>query len=206
MATDLAGNSTLCSFEVLVNTPPVGEDDTVDFLEEDDEIEIDVLDNDWDPDGDDIFLCGEAWAEVGQVEIENGLLIYAPFEGWCGTDTITYVLCDEFNASDTAQVEVQVECFIDLIIPEGISPNGDGVNDVFEIIGLEDYPGNTLTIYNRWGYKIFEAENYKNDWDGKACQGVRLGNGLLPTGTYFFVLQLGDATIKPVKGFIYLNH
>lgn len=206
MATDLAGNSTLCSFEVLINTPPVGEDDTVDFLEEDDEIEIDVLDNDWDPDGDDIFLCGEAWAEVGQVEIENGLLIYAPFEGWCGTDTITYVLCDEFNASDTAQVVVQVECFIDLIIPEGMSPNGDGVNDVFEIIGLEDYPGNTLTIYNRWGYKIFEAENYKNDWDGKACQGVRLGNGLLPTGTYFFVLQLGDATIKPVKGFIYLNH
>ncbi|MDP4586836.1 MAG: gliding motility-associated C-terminal domain-containing protein, partial [Flavobacteriales bacterium] len=123
----------------------------------------------------------------------------------CGTDTITYIACDPFNACDSAIIVVQVECFIDLIIPQAISPNGDGINDVFEIIGLEDYPGNRLSVYNRWGRLVFEQDEYDNSFDGHSQDALTLGNGLLPEGTYFFVLDLGGAGIKPVKGYIYIN-
>jgi gliding motility-associated-like protein len=205
VAYDLAGNADTCSFEVLINTPPIGEDDVADFLEEDDEIEIDPLDNDWDPDGDDIHL-GDAWADNGEVEILDDMIIYTAPEDWCGTDTVTYVVCDIYNACDTAQIVIQVECFIDLIIPQGFSPNGDGVNDAFEILGLEDYPDNKLSIFNRWGHQVFEAENYQNDWNGTAQEKMKLGRGYLPKGTYFFVLDLGVNQMKVVKGYIYLNY
>ncbi|MEO0405228.1 MAG: gliding motility-associated C-terminal domain-containing protein [Bacteroidota bacterium] len=171
---DEAGNVVSCSFEVLINTPPVGVDDEADFLEEDEDITIDVLDNDYDLDGDDIHIS-EADANNGSADIINGEIVYEPYTGWCGTDTITYVVCDEYMACDTALVIVQVECFIDLIIPEGISPNGDGENDTFEILGLEDYPNNRLTIFNRYGHKVYEAVNYESDWDGRSRSALTQG-------------------------------
>ncbi|MGB1031294.1 MAG: HYR domain-containing protein, partial [Flavobacteriales bacterium] len=205
MVTDAAGNSVECSFEVLINTPPVGEDDEADFAEEDEEIIIDVLDNDYDIDGDDIHIS-DANADNGEATIVDGEITYSPFTGYCGTDTITYIVCDTYNACDTAIVVVQIECFIDIIIPEGYSPNGDGTNDTFEILGLEDYPGNRLTVYNRWGHKVFEADNYQSDWEGRSQSALTLGGEYLPEGTYFYVLELGNVAIKPIKGYVYLNH
>jgi gliding motility-associated-like protein len=203
-AVDLAGNADTCSFTVLINTPPIGVDDVADHYEEDDEIVIDPISNDIDVDGDDLTLS-DAIAGNGTVEIVNNALIYEPIGDWCGRDTITYVLCDPFMACDTAIIVVDVECFIDLIIPEGFSPNNDGTNDTFQILGLEDYPGNRLSVYNRWGHLVYEAYEYQSDWEGKSQDTMTLGNGLLPEGTYFFVLELGDVPIKPVKGYVYLN-
>ena len=119
-------------------------------------------------------------------------------------DTVTYVVCDEYFASDTAQVLIQVECFIDLIIPEAFSPNGDGTNDTFEILGLEDFPGNELIVFNRWGHQVYKATDYQSDWGGQADVKLTLGNGLLPTGTYFYILKLGEER-RPVKGYVYLK-
>ncbi|MDG1262664.1 MAG: HYR domain-containing protein, partial [Flavobacteriales bacterium] len=203
VATDLAGNTDTCSFTILINTPPVGNDDEAELPEEDEEVVIDPLDNDFDIDGDDIFVS-DADAVNGYAEIVDNLIVYSPIDDWCGTDTITYVVCDEFLACDTAIIVVEVECFIDLIIPEGISPNGDGINDTFEIIGLEDYPDNEIVIFNRWGHKIFEMEDYDNSWGGSSEAALTIGNDILPEGTYFFLLELGGG-LKPVKGYIYLN-
>ena len=92
----------------------------------------------------------------------------------------------------------------DFHIPDGFSPNGDGVNDLFVIRGILHYPGNTFVIYNRWGNKVFEATPYQNTWDGKSSEGLQVGGDQLPVGTYFYVLDLEDGT--PVfKGTIYLN-
>jgi gliding motility-associated-like protein len=205
VATDLAGNTDTCSFEILVNTPPVAVDDFTEYLEEDDVITIDVIENDYDLDGDSIFVTG-AWAEYGTVVLgPNNTLLYEALEGWCGQDTLTYVLSDINLATDTAIVIIDIECFVDLIIPQGISPNGDGVNDYFEIIGLEDYPKNTLSVFNRWGHKVYEQNNYTNEWDGKSQSSLTIGNGLLPKGTYFYVLDVGP-DLKPVKGYVFLNY
>ena len=92
----------------------------------------------------------------------------------------------------------------DLFIPDGFSPNGDEINDLFVIRGILNYPGNTFRIYNRWGNKVFEAKPYQNTWNGKSAFGIRVGGDDLPVGTYFYILNLGDGS-KAFKGTIYLN-
>jgi|GEM_PF-532792 len=98
-----------------------------------------------------------------------------------------------------------VETFpTDFFIPEGFSPNGDGINDFYVIRGLDNYPNNTFTVFNRWGDKVYGASPYTNTWDGKATSGLRVGGDDLPVGTYFYTLDLGDGS-KVFKGSIYLN-
>jgi gliding motility-associated-like protein len=206
LAFDEAGNSVECSFNVLVNSPPIAENDSIYFAEEDSSIGIDILDNDNDPDGDNLFITA-ASANFGTVSIDpNGTLFYDinPAD-WCGTDTISYTICDVFGACDSAIVLVEVECFFDIFVPEGFSPNGDGVNDTFVITGLEDYPDHELGVFNRWGHKVYEAKNYQNDWAGVSDSPLTLGSGVLPKGTYFYVLRL-EPQGKIVKGYIFLNH
>ncbi len=68
----------------------------------------------------------------------------------------------------------------DLTIPNVFTPNGDGINDEFEILNLEHYPNAQIVIFNRHGKRVFEHQDYYNNWwDG----------GNAPDGTYFYVLQ-----------------
>ena len=68
------------------------------------------------------------------------------------------------------------------------SPNGDGINDYLRINCIEDYPNNTLTIFNRLGSEVYSVVNYDNKWDGTWKKGA------LPNGTYFYVLDLADGS------------
>ena len=92
----------------------------------------------------------------------------------------------------------------DFFIPEGFSPNDDGINDLFIIRGIFYFPENSIVIFNRWGNKVYEADPYINTWDGRSIRGLRVGGDELPTGTYFYVLDLGDGS-SIIKGTIYLN-
>jgi gliding motility-associated-like protein/uncharacterized repeat protein (TIGR01451 family) len=92
----------------------------------------------------------------------------------------------------------------DFFIPEGYSPNNDGINDFFVIRGILFYPDNTIVIFNRWGNKVFETSPYQNTWDGKTRMGTTIGEDELPVGTYFYVLDLGNGSTV-IKGTIYLN-
>ncbi len=88
------------------------------------------------------------------------------------SDTITGCI-DFFDKDVTDQ-----NC--DLTIPNVFTPNDDGINDEFEIENLEHYPNARMVIYNRWGEKVFEHNDYYNNWwDGRGA----------PDGTYFYVLQ-----------------
>ena len=89
-------------------------------------------------------------------------------------------------------------------IPEGFSPNGDNVNDYFEIKGLEEYPDNSIIIFNRWGNKVFAAEPYDNNWGGTNSFGVSFGGEDLPEGTYFYLLKL-TTDDEPIKGYVYIT-
>lgn len=76
------------------------------------------------------------------------------------------------GCSDTAILKVEV-IEDDLIFPNVFTPNGDGVNDKFVIENLDTYLESRLVIYNRWGKKIYDKNNYQNDWDGEgAADGV----------------------------------
>jgi gliding motility-associated-like protein len=89
----------------------------------------------------------------------------------------------------TAQDSITLTQPEQLILPNGISPNGDGFNDGLEIIGLGDFAQNKLTVFNRWGNVVYEEENYSNNaqWIGTNESGEEL-----PEGTYFIVLELNE--------------
>ena len=87
----------------------------------------------------------------------------------------------------------------ELSVYNGFSPNGDGVNDVFVVEGLHNYPNNKLEIYNRWGNRVYHSYNYQNDWNGiSKNQGKRL-----PAGVYFYMLTIEENS-RNLKGWVYI--
>jgi gliding motility-associated-like protein len=88
--------------------------------------------------------------------------------GCINSDTVTVFIIPEFNPNN------------------GFTPNGDGVNDVWVIGDLTDYPDIEVNIFNRWGQQLFSSKGYSDPWDGKH-------NGKdLPVGTYYYVIDLND--------------
>lgn len=103
---------------------------------------------------------------------------------------------------------------ISIEIPEAFSPNGDGINDVFEVRNLEvSYPNFRYEIFNRWGEKIYEYThngdpNTEPDWwDGRSNAGKTINsNDLSPSATYYYVIHFNDADREPTKGWVYVNY
>jgi gliding motility-associated-like protein len=92
-----------------------------------------------------------------------------------------------------------------------ITPNGDGTHDVLTIAGLENFPDNTIRIYNRWGVLVYTTNAYNtegNVFDGSSEGRVTVNQERdLPVGTYFYILDYKDATgaTKSLSGYLYLN-
>ena len=86
-----------------------------------------------------------------------------------------------------------------------VSGNNDGVNETFFIDGLRDVFLNfELELYNRWGKLIWTGNNNSPDWDGFATKGFRLDNSKVPTGTYYYILNLNDSGYpEPLVGWLY---
>ncbi|MGV3632399.1 MAG: immunoglobulin domain-containing protein [Bacteroidota bacterium] len=103
------------------------------------------------------------------------------------------------SATDDVTVLVNDCDIVAVSIPEGFSPNGDNINDILVIDGIEGYTDNKFMIFNRWGDEVFEGDSYMNTWDGKGPNGE-----ILPVGVYFYILDLGDGS-GDKKGTIYLN-
>jgi gliding motility-associated-like protein len=94
--------------------------------------------------------------------------------------------------SCTAQLAVDINCIDHLNIPELLTPNDDGYSDNWEIIDLYRlYPHNDVTIINRWGNKVYFKHGYNNEFTGLPNTGDTLNSGYLPSGTYFYVINLG---------------
>ena len=190
-----------------INDPPFAVDDSATVDPGSDIIvPINVLGNDTDPNGDPLTVTN-ADAIHGTVTIgSNGELYYTATNGFCGIDTITYTVCDPEPLCDEALVFVTVLCpdTTGLVIPEGFSPNNDGYGDTWTITGLEKYPLAKVTIFNRWGNEVYGADPYKNDWDGRSINGLTW-DGVLPVGTYWYLLDLGAEGEEVRTGYIYLN-
>lgn len=89
----------------------------------------------------------------------------------------------------------------DIIIPQAISPNDDGLNDTFQIQNLYDvHLNHSLKIYNRHGICIFEGDNNRQ-WAGKSKDG-----DVVPVGTYFYVLRLNNDANDVFTGWVYSNY
>ena len=120
---------------------------------------------------------------------------------------IIYVRLENEICFTTASFQIITEkCEPD--IPEGFSPSGDNINDEFEIYNLLNiYPDFELTIYTRYGNLIYKGHNEDGFWKGISNEGVLFNNSLVPTGIYYYVLQLNDPQYsEPFIGDVYVNY
>lgn len=94
------------------------------------------------------------------------------------------------SSFDLVDIPLRKDC--DVVVPNIITPNGDGENQFLVFENLDLFPQPKLEVFNRWGNKVFESDNYQNNWSPSE----------LNPGVYFFTLELG--TIDPKKGFFQL--
>ncbi len=123
--------------------------------------------------------------------------------GTVGTQTYSVVM-SAGGCSGTDSVDIRLYTIGNCVISQGLSPNGDGFNDTLDLTFLNDRTGiKKLQIFNRLGTLVFEKINYINEWAGQTN-----GGDDLPTGTYFYVIDLNgnDAVYgNQHTGWIYLN-
>ena len=119
------------------------------------------------------------------------------------------------NNSDVDEddyAEVSVSPNIVVSIPQTFSPNGDNINETFEIPNIQvEYPRFSISIVNRYGYKVFTYTHNGNpnskpiSWNGTSSGNINVGSGVLPAGTYFYTIHFNDGNRKPQTGWVYLR-
>ncbi|MHA7060220.1 HYR-like domain-containing protein, partial [Aquimarina sp. M1] len=195
-ATDASGNSAVCSFRI-----------------DQDRVLIEAGDNEEITEGEAVQLSSET--------LDSGTIIWSPITGLTDatifnpianpTETTTYTVT--FTSDEGCIAEDTITVFVEPL-PEdetkyGFSPDGDGINEFWEIDGIENYPNNQVSIFNRWGDLVFEIEGYDNTsrvFNGIANRKRSLGGDKLPEGTYFFNIKTeGTNHFKKSTGFLVLK-
>ena len=104
-------------------------------------------------------------------------------------DKIEYTItASNENCSTTDQMILSI--ISPLSYPNAFTPNGDGINDVWTIEGIEEFPDASIYIYNRWGVEIFKSKGYEKPWDGT------FEGEICPNATYYYIIELNDPNNK----------
>jgi gliding motility-associated-like protein len=125
---------------------------------------------------------------------------------------------DDDNNGDGEPDDVTVTVLPDVLgvefeIFNGVTPDGDGLNDFFRVLGIENFPDNNMQIFNRWGVLVYETDGYGgSDGETNVFRGRSEGrvtvreSKLLPTGTYYYVLRrFVDGETLTNSGYLYVN-
>ncbi|WP_044237447.1 choice-of-anchor D domain-containing protein, partial [Flexithrix dorotheae] len=177
-------------------------------------IDFNVLDNDNDIqnniDETSVRVIQEPNQGGSIVNYGDGSFAYKSANFFVGKETIVYEVCDLTGFCDQDTVFILVEAPESEIvkISQGFSPNGDGINDIWFIEGLQYFPRNHVKVFTRDGNIVFEGEGYDNVkvfWDGILQNSLSIGNGRAKEGTYFYLLELGNGE-QPKKGFIEVKY
>ncbi|WP_289665489.1 HYR domain-containing protein [Flavobacterium panacagri] len=160
-------------------------------------------------------------AQLYVIALEDGTFSWSPATGLNNSkignpiakpaETTTYTVV--FTNQDGCETEDSITI---TVIPAqkdetkyGFSPNGDGINDFWEIDGITDYPNNEVLIYNRWGDLVYQTKGYNNSsnvFSGIANKSRSLGANQLPEGTYFFEIRVDQPHhFKKTKGYLVLK-
>jgi len=190
------------TIRVIYNDDPVATDDVY-TIAINEQIDDSVLNNDT-PNTPDFVVSNFTEPTNGSlVQNSDGTFSYRPNENFVGTDSYSYELCHMFCPENCVEATVFItigedaECFA----PTIMTPNGDGINDSFTIPCLSNFEGSHMCIFNRWGDEVFRDENYRNDWEGT----YREDGNTLPSGTYFYILQVNDGNNTVLNGYIFIE-
>ncbi|GAA4444934.1 hypothetical protein GCM10023188_47440 [Pontibacter saemangeumensis] len=125
-------------------------------------------------------------------QLDNGSFTTATELSNLSGGTHTLVVKDANGC--TTEVTFTIDAITEIEIPNGFTPNGDGLNDRWAIKNLALlYPNCRVAVYNRWGSPVFESTGYSREWDG-TFNGKRL-----PDGTYYCIIELGDGQASMKK-------
>lgn len=139
-----------------------------------------------------IFTDVEGGIPPYQYEWSNGLTTQKIEMLEVGMYSVTII--DDHDCPMTEQVEITVPINGCIAIPNAFTPNGDGLNDVWDIQNYYLYPDIDVMVFNKEGYLVFHDTGYENAWDGTFND-----NGVAP-GTYYYIINLnnGDPTYKGI--------
>jgi len=203
-----------CDTATVIVTVPVKARNDFYTLAQETNGDFDVKANDTRFNGEELSICGDP--KNGKVEIKDGKFVYTPNDNYPynpigtntignGVDSFCYTLCtvDSPKQCSNATVYITIIPKPNFFIPEGFSPSGDNINDVFEIKSADEYPTSQLLVFNRWGDEVWrnDADGYKNDFSGN----YRRNGQPLPDGTYFYIFKFNDGTNKDRMGSIIIN-
>ena len=151
--------------------------------------------------------------QESRANIEPNGNVVIPQGAPAGEYTLTYSLCMKDHPTICAEAKVKIVILEDkpIVIHNGISANGDGVNDGFMIEHIEGYPKNNLKIFNRWGVLVYEKDGYTNSepFDGHSNGRATISaDSKLPQGTYYYILEYQDTAEQThtKKGWLYLKY
>ncbi len=151
------------------------------------------------------------WSVVtGNATLDGSM--FNPYQSDLTTYTFKYSIADEYCPTETlVNITLNDDCVPlscgaeDVVISRAVTTYADGKNDFFTITGVETC-GFTyeVQIFNRWGAMIYESKNYQNDWNGTASKASVGSSNYVPTGTYYYVVNLKNSGLKPFAGPIYV--
>ena len=105
------------------------------------------------------------------------------------SDDLSYTLLNNKPTQDTASANDSK-----LIFLTGFSPDIDSELQTFTILGVENFPDNNLSIFDKWGQEVYSVEEYENDWDGT------VDGAMVELGTYYYIFTDGKG--KTYSGYV----
>ena len=150
-------------------------------------------------DGKIIFLRTSGGIAPYTYQLDTSTNVEGEFNG-LGIGTYQFRINDSQGCIDSVEVTLEYVEIEKLVTPYNtFTPNDDGINDRWEIAGIESYPTSIARVYNRWGQEVHLNSPYKNEfgWDGTQ-------NGLkLPSGTYYYIVTVINNCIEEnLSGFV----
>lgn len=135
------------------------------------------------------------WTPIWQIDNSTSLQPFVnPLK-----DTFYVLNATAINGCGIIKDTVAIKVYKKIVIPNSFSPNGDGINDTWNIDALVAYPNAEVLVFNRQGQIVFKKTNYTS-WDGKF-------NGKpLPVGTYYYIINLREAASAPITGWLEIVH
>jgi gliding motility-associated-like protein len=144
----------------------------------------------------------KAAATIEQVSAsEVNLLLNYEGITFHGTDQVTIRACDKAGACTESILSVEVDFDASVTVYNAIAPNSGFQNLFMRITGLPE--GNKVSIFNRWGDKVFETTNYGKDLSGNTFKGLNDNGNALASGTYFYVIEIPGE--KDITGYLTLK-
>jgi gliding motility-associated-like protein len=116
-----------------------------------------------------------------------------------GNHTVT--VTDAAGCSVNEVLDLGCTELLPIVVPQLITPNGDGKNDVWIIQNIQQYPEIKVWVYNRWGNLVYQSQPYNNDWNGYYTEGGNV-DGPLPASTYFYLIDTNKKSQEPYKGYL----